>query len=649
VGDNRSNPLNPMFNDPCSLTDYTTYDDELYNIASYIGAGSTSMTVHTFNPSFDDNIFAATLLLDFAAVIGEGGVLTPAHTSGCVGDNHTVTLSLQDTNGNPLVNAPVTIEVVSGPNAGLSASGTSNTFGQFSLTYPSLATGTDILAGSFTNSSGVTQLSNLADMTWQACNGNESGVLTPDSLTTCIGNAHTVTLTLQDGNGSPLVNVPASILVISGPNVGLVVNGTSNANGQIFLSYTSSLPGTDHFRGSFTNSDGILELSNSAQVEWQACPAAETGVLTPDVAFVCTTHPHTVTLTLQDSTGVPLANFAAGISILSGPNAGLNVTGTTNAGGQLVMTWTSALEGTDRLRGFFTNSNGILEYSNSAQAEWQSCSATEVAELRPIFSANCLGDDQDLTLTMEDDEGNVLPDYDVTITITDGPNAGLTASGTTDELGEFTLNYSSAVLGIDTAVGSYTNSAGLPAVSNPVTAIWQYCITDVYGELGPDNVPACMHTPHTVSLSLFNGDDTPLAFYDARLEVISGPNTGIFITGMTDADGRMDLTWTSTSAGTDRVEGTFLDEFGEIVESNIVDVDWENCGPEAPSVTISNGGPCSIVLNWNRVQGALSYNVWTRPSLGQPWSLLGNTTTRSFNVGCITTTPMQLFRVTSVY
>ena len=76
VGDSRANPALPMFNDPCSYTDFTVYDDELYDIAGFIGAGSTSMTVHTYNPSADDNLFAAHLLLDFAAVVGEGGVLT---------------------------------------------------------------------------------------------------------------------------------------------------------------------------------------------------------------------------------------------------------------------------------------------------------------------------------------------------------------------------------------------------------------------------------------------------------------------------------------------------------------------------------------------------------------------------------------------
>jgi hypothetical protein len=228
VGDSRSNPVNPMFNDPCSWTDFTDYDDELYNIAGYIAPGSTSMTVNTFNPSADDNIFVAHLMLDYAAVVGEGGVLTPAQTAVCVGDPVTLTLSLQDGLGNPLAGHPATVSITAGPDAGQVFNGTTDALGRLETSWTGLAVGVDHIVGSFTDSNGVPRQTNESTVSWQLCQAEESGTLSPPTGTHCTSEPHTVTLALVDGSGNPLVNYPASILVMAGPHAGHTASGLSN-------------------------------------------------------------------------------------------------------------------------------------------------------------------------------------------------------------------------------------------------------------------------------------------------------------------------------------------------------------------------------------------------------------------------------------
>ena len=169
VGDSRLNPADPMFNDPCSFTDYTNYDDELYNIAGYVNGGDTGMTVHTFNPSGDDNIFAAHLLLDFAAVVGEGAVLTPADATNCLCELHTVTVTVQDDNGNPVAGVPVTIQIIAGPNNGNGAGFITDANGQFSYSWIGCQEGTDVIVASFVNSQGVVEYSNHAYKHWVRC------------------------------------------------------------------------------------------------------------------------------------------------------------------------------------------------------------------------------------------------------------------------------------------------------------------------------------------------------------------------------------------------------------------------------------------------------------------------------------------------
>ncbi len=265
VGDSRTNPALPMFNDTCSYTDYTTYDDELHNIAGYIGAGNTCMSVHTFNPSADDNLFAAHLLLDFAAVVGEGAVLTPSTSAGCVGDPHSVTLTLQDAQGNPLANYSASIEVLSGPNAGTTASGLSNALGQFSTSWTSLTAGSDVIRGSFLNTSGTLDYSNTAVNTWQGCNTGSWGEVTPIFSSGCMGDDFTATVTLRDGNGFPIVNEPVLLEVFEGPNDSVAISGITDENGQIFLTYTSSLPGNDKLRGLFLDEFNEERQTNEAE------------------------------------------------------------------------------------------------------------------------------------------------------------------------------------------------------------------------------------------------------------------------------------------------------------------------------------------------------------------------------------------------
>lgn len=168
IGDSRDLPADPFFT--CDNSDYTFYDDELYDVVSFVNDGDVALSITTNNPSNNDNIFAAHLLLDYAAVIGEGAVLTPAFDVNCLGDPHTVTVSLQDDLGDPVVGRDVQIDVVSGPNSGLSSGVlVTNGNGQASYTYTSFVEGTDNLLASFLDVTGAPQTSNLAIKYWERC------------------------------------------------------------------------------------------------------------------------------------------------------------------------------------------------------------------------------------------------------------------------------------------------------------------------------------------------------------------------------------------------------------------------------------------------------------------------------------------------
>src|SRR5205823_3032987 len=111
-------------------------DDELYDLRPFVSPGDTELTVATSNPSNDDNIFfAAFVLQNAAAVVGEGIVLTPVSASHEVGERHILTATAQDALGNLLPGREVTFEILSGPHAGVSGTATTDARGIAQFTY----------------------------------------------------------------------------------------------------------------------------------------------------------------------------------------------------------------------------------------------------------------------------------------------------------------------------------------------------------------------------------------------------------------------------------------------------------------------------------------------------------------------------------
>lgn len=164
VGDSNDNPADPLADpggDP-------RYDDELYNLIPFVDDGDTQINVFTENPSNDDNIFFAAFVLGSSvAIVGEGIVLGPTNSTNPVGTTHTVTATVQDDAGDPVAGRQVDFEILSGPNAGLTASANTDGDGKATFSWSSTVAGTDVVVARFVDSEGQTQTSNEATKTWE--------------------------------------------------------------------------------------------------------------------------------------------------------------------------------------------------------------------------------------------------------------------------------------------------------------------------------------------------------------------------------------------------------------------------------------------------------------------------------------------------
>lgn len=174
IGDSYANPADPMATPPF----IQTYDDELYDLLPFVSDGDDFISVHTANPSNDDNIFFAWLETSVPAAIGESVILTPPSAAPTVNTTHSLFATLNNDLGEPLLNKTVHFSVLSGPNAGLTGSAVTNAAGIAAFSYSSTITGLDNVQASFySDALAMDVQSNVATVDWQAAIGGTCGAM----------------------------------------------------------------------------------------------------------------------------------------------------------------------------------------------------------------------------------------------------------------------------------------------------------------------------------------------------------------------------------------------------------------------------------------------------------------------------------------
>ncbi len=103
-------------------------------------------------------------------------------------------------------------------------------------------------------------------------------LLAPASATNIIGAMHTVTATVQDGDGNLVAGEEVTFTVTSGPNAGTTGVGTTDANGQAQYSYTGNLAGVDTITASFVDDSGTTITSNEVTKTWEEPPHIQVSV-----------------------------------------------------------------------------------------------------------------------------------------------------------------------------------------------------------------------------------------------------------------------------------------------------------------------------------------------------------------------------------
>jgi len=106
--------------------------------------------------------------------------------------------------------------------------------------------------------------------------------------------------------------------------------------------------------------------------------------------------------------------------------------------------------------------------------------------------------------------------------------------------------------------------------------------------LSPASATNQLGEPHTLTAMVQDDEGNPVVEEEVTIEVTAGPNTGIKGTGYTDKDGKITLTYTSSTEGTDTIIASFVDDAGKTIYSSPATKTWvgEIPVPEFPTLAL---------------------------------------------------------------
>ncbi|HEY9246885.1 MAG TPA: Ig-like domain-containing protein, partial [Candidatus Methanoperedens sp.] len=155
--------------------------------------------------------------------------------------------------------------------------------------------------------------------------------------------------------------------IVVGPNANKTEKKNTDANGTATFTYTGMTNGTDVIEASFMDADKTIK-SNQVTKEWTEV-VQPTIVLSPASASNKVNTSHTVTATVKDGSGKPIANREVTFTIVSGPNANKTEKHNTDANGTATFTYTGMTIGKDVIEASFMDMDKTIK-SNRVTKEW---------------------------------------------------------------------------------------------------------------------------------------------------------------------------------------------------------------------------------------------------------------------------------------
>lgn len=292
---------------------------------------------------------------------------------------------------------------------------------------------------------------------------------------------------------------------------------------------------------------------------------------------------HTVTATVTDDGGNPVAGRTVNFEILAGsanfPGGGSDVT---DASGQATFSYIGNNLGTDSIGASFENPcSGDVVKSNNVTRDW--VCPPELLTLAVDNGNGEIGETVTVTATAtRTDTGDPL--VGVTVQFATLPGSANTASGSdvTDGSGQATFSYVGQNPGTDNIQASFVGCDNGTIESNVVERTWECPVENL--SLTPPTSSGPVGTEHTVMALLTDGDSNPIAGRTVNFTTLPGSANAASGSAATNGSGIATFSYIGEELGTDFILATVSDCAGDEVMSNTAEQDWV-CPPEAIVLT----------------------------------------------------------------
>ncbi|MBE6486929.1 MAG: hypothetical protein E7Z85_08835 [Methanosphaera stadtmanae] len=347
-----------------------------------------------------------------------------------------------------------------------------------------------------------------------------------DNINSTVGDAFTITGTLEDENNNPLIQETVHIIVDN-----QMYTATSNEKGEFNTSVTISKSGKYNLTANYNGNDKY-EISNTTQTV--TINRKESKVTVNDITSVTCNDNVTITGKITDIEGNPLGHVNVFV-YLNGEEQHV----TTYRTGIFKATYITTTVGEQEVIVKYKGNTKYLA-SNATTTFTTSCIKLVMFTVKPVTYR----DNYTIQGKLTDHEGNIITGAEVQLTIN-----GETVTLTTDKKGRYTYKARALALGNFTVTATYNGEEPYNQVSvSKVLSVTKRATTLIIDEIQDTTVG----TPTTISGKLT--DDLGTAYKNCNIYVtINGEKQHIY----TNTKGIFTCTYTPTSAGTQNVTVTY--------------------------------------------------------------------------------------------
>jgi hypothetical protein len=515
---------------------------------SVITAKTTNGETLTTNVTFIADGGSATLLAGNMTRLADGAVANGTARNG-------VQVKITDGNGNSVPGITVTFSADNG--AVIDASGTTDDSGTLRLPVTSKVAGMSNVTATVNGNSQSLTLTFVADSDTAQIVEGALTLVDDDAVADGVA-TNSVKAIVTDANGNRIVNTPVAFR--AGNSATIAASATTDSNGEILTTLTNTRSGTSSVTATVATGSRSVDAHFKADDSTAQITSANMTVISNN-AKADNISTNRVGVAVVDQFGNAVPDQTVQFTADNGAN--VNVSGTTNAEGWLVMMVTSNTAGDSLVTASINSSSQSRTVTFTADGD--SAHIADGALKMIVNNATADGTDIDtVQATVTDGSGNLVEGENITFTADNG--ATITASGTTDANGQVSVKMTSLIAGNSKVIASVNGS------SQSVNATFKADestakITSGALTVTADNATANGIATNRVQVKVTDKNNNPVP--DLEVTFNASHDAVIAASGLTDSNGIVRMPVTNTSAGISTITAT-VNGSSDSVDTNFV-------------------------------------------------------------------------------